>query len=94
MEDYGAFLPTVPGPVVGATRDPHQRPMMLLIKRSFSSAYTRNKRDNQRQWSDEFATRLVNGLQSAFPTFEVVMYRLVTHCTSNTHIFAQFALVD
>jgi len=49
------------------------RPVMTLIKRSWSK-FTRNKRDNIRQWNEAFGFNLTTALQIAFPQYRVLLY--------------------
>lgn len=51
-----------------------KKPVMLLLKRSSNSEFTRNKFDLVRQWNDEFTTKLVEALRQQFPQYEVKLF--------------------
>jgi hypothetical protein len=50
------------------------RPIMLVLKRSSNAKHTRNGHDSVRQWSDNFANRLVRDLQKAIPSYNVKLF--------------------
>lgn len=58
------------------TSPPHSayRPVIVLLKRSATSAHTRNKFDLVRQWSEAFTDKLFAALQTTFPAFDIVLY--------------------
>lgn len=49
-------------------------PTLLLLKRSSNTKHTRNGHDSVRQWSDDFADRLVLSLQSVLPGYNVALF--------------------
>lgn len=57
-----------------AGRSTKSTPTLLLLKRSSDTKHTRNGHDSVRQWSDNFANRLVLSLERMLPNYNVVLF--------------------
>ena len=51
-----------------------KKPIMMLMKRSSSAKHTRNSHDLVRQWSDDFANKILTSLQKKFSNYNVVLF--------------------
>jgi len=51
-----------------------QKRQMVLLKRSVGAKHTRNNHDLVRQWSDEFAEKLLSALKESFQSYDVKLF--------------------
>jgi hypothetical protein len=73
-EFFLSLPPPLSPPPQTALNSTPRKPVILLMSRSPSSGFGRNKGDPVRQWSPEFVSRFEEQLRSNFPSYEVRVF--------------------